>query len=229
MDEKILDKIKKLLSLSNSPNENESQLAMLKAQELMVKHRLSMKDVLASEIKEEIIEKDTGVSFTHAKWKAHLAGLLADNFRCYYFFKRYRTNFVVFFGREEDVEICCFIFKYAVDCIYKEVKKLQRQSQKEGRPETGIENDYSLGFLLGLRHRFEEQKKANQEWGLVLVKDPEVVKSYENIQFKSSKDTSMGFKGRSSAFRKGQEDGKNFDISNKLNEGNERKNLAGRG
>ena len=42
MDEKLIEKIKKLLALSESSNENEAKIAMLKAQELLAKHKLSI-------------------------------------------------------------------------------------------------------------------------------------------------------------------------------------------
>jgi cysteinyl-tRNA synthetase len=45
MDEKIISKIKKLLALSKSENEHESQNAMLKVQEMLMKHKLELKDV----------------------------------------------------------------------------------------------------------------------------------------------------------------------------------------
>lgn len=38
MEEKIIEKIQKLLSLANSSNENEAMAAALKAQELMAKY-----------------------------------------------------------------------------------------------------------------------------------------------------------------------------------------------
>ena len=40
----IKDRIQKLLALSVNPNENEAKAALLKAQELMAKHKLSMAD-----------------------------------------------------------------------------------------------------------------------------------------------------------------------------------------
>lgn len=40
MNDQIIKRIKKLLSLSQSHNENEAQLALVKAQELMIKHHI---------------------------------------------------------------------------------------------------------------------------------------------------------------------------------------------
>ena len=29
----------------------------------------------------------------------------------------------------------------------------------------GIENDFALGFIVGLNEKFEKQKQENKEWG----------------------------------------------------------------
>lgn len=43
--EKVIDKVKKLLAMTESEYENEAESAMLKAQELLAKHQLTMKDI----------------------------------------------------------------------------------------------------------------------------------------------------------------------------------------
>ena len=45
MDNKLIEKIQKLLALSGSSNENEAKAAMTKAQELMLKHNIDMRSV----------------------------------------------------------------------------------------------------------------------------------------------------------------------------------------
>ncbi|MDD3816412.1 MAG: DUF2786 domain-containing protein, partial [Desulfocapsaceae bacterium] len=45
IDQKIINKLQKLLSLSASDNENEAALAMKKAEGLMREHNLSVADV----------------------------------------------------------------------------------------------------------------------------------------------------------------------------------------
>lgn len=220
MDTKIVEKIQKLLALSESSNEHEAQLSMLKAQQLLVKHKLSLREVKEFKIFNSAIkEKISKISFTKAKWKAQLSSLIADNFGCYYFFKTRHTNTIAFFGREEDVAVCNIVLEYAVDCIESMVKKLRYQYSKKGYSTKGLENDYAMGFIAGLEKKFEEQKKVNQVWGLVLVKDSEVVKAYEQKEFKGSVNTSISFKGNTEVFKKGLKDGEKFSISDKIAEG----------
>lgn len=103
---------------------------------------------------------------------------------------------------------------------------LKYQYVRDGYSTRGLENDYAIGFIDGLQRKFEEQKKANQEWGLVLVKDKEVVEAYEQIKFKGKTNTSTHYVGHSEAYIKGNEDGKRFSISNKITEGENEENLA---
>lgn len=221
MDTKLIEKIQKLLALSESSNKHEAELSMLKAQELLAKHKLTLKEVkefktFNSAIKENI----TKVTFTKAKWKAKLARLIADNFGCYHYFKTRHTNTITFFGREEDIVVCNIVLEYAIDCINSAVKRLRYQYRRNNYYSTkGLENDYALGFINGLHEKFEEQKKANQEWGLVLVKDKEVVDAYDQIKFKGTVKTGINYQGYSDVYEKGYEDGEKFSISDKITEG----------
>ena len=44
MDKDYRDKIRKLLALAESPNENEAKLALLKARQLMAEHKLTERE-----------------------------------------------------------------------------------------------------------------------------------------------------------------------------------------
>ena len=220
LDIKIVEKIKKLLALSESSNEHESDIAMLKAQELLVKYKLSLKEVKEFKIYDSAIkEQVSSVSFTKAKWKANLASLIADNFSCYHYLKTRYHHTITFFGREEDVTVCNIVLEYAVDCIKSSVRQLRYQYIRDGYSTKGLENDYAMGFIDGLGQRFEEQKRANQEWGLVLIKDKEVTETYNQIKFKGSINTGVELQGYSDIYEIGHEDGKTFDISDKITEG----------
>ena len=217
MDMKIVKKIKKLLALSESSNESEATNALMKAQELLAKHKLSLKEVKDLKIyNSSIKEKISKVSFTKAKWKAKLASIIADNFGCYYYFKTKRTHTIAFFGREEDVIVCNILLEYAVHCINSSVKRLRYKYLKNGYSTKGIENDYALGFVKGLNDMFKKQKMENKQWGLVLAKDLEVVEAHKNIKFKGTVNTKTEFKGYTDIYHKGYEEGEKFRISDKI-------------
>lgn len=80
-------------------------------------------------------------------------------------------------------------------------------------------NDYAIGFIWGLKEQYDEQKRNNQEWGLVISKDQEVKETYEKKEFSEELNVNVRFEGHSSAYTVGFADGKNFSISDRLAEG----------
>lgn len=227
MNTKLIEKIQKLLSLGESSNENEAKAAMLKAQELLVKHKLSMKEVTNLKIyNSKIKENVSSISFTKAKWKGTLAFLIAENFGCYNYYKTRRVNTITFFGREEDVTVCNIVLQYAIDCIEATIKRIQHEYIKVGYSTKGVSNDYAIGFISGLKEKFEEQRKNNQEWGLVLVKDKEVIELFNQKKFKKSVNTNSTFQGNTDIYYKGIEDGGKFSISDKIAEGENEETLG---
>lgn len=63
---------------------------------------------------------------------------------------------------------------------------------------------------------FEEQKRQNQEWGLVLIKDQEVIDAYKNINFRGTIDINTNFEGFNEVYQEGCKDGEKFSISDKI-------------
>lgn len=227
MDLKLIEKIKKLLALSESSNENEAKSAMLKAQKLLIKHKLSMIEVKNYKLnKSDVKEKITNITFTKAKWKGELADIIADNFGCYCYYKTRGTNIVTFLGRDEDITVCNIVYEYAIDCIKSSVKRLKYNYVKNRKSTKGLENDFAMGFLIGLSANFEDQKEKNQEWGLVLVKDKEVMDAYENINFKNSLNVNSSFQGHNEAYLAGEKEGNQFSVSDKIAEGESEEQLA---
>ena len=227
MDENVILKIKKLLALSNSSNENESKNAMLKAQRLMLEHKLTMRDIESHE-EINISSEKTNIRFRVAKWKAELARVIASNFgtKLYYTDCRAGSKTINFFGKEEDVTLCGIMMEYAVKCIKNDSKKLINKLKKDKRWKhfDRAKTDYALGFIQGLKERFEEQLSQNEEWGLVLQIDPIVVEKYEEMS-KDWKKVSVTekFNNNAGIYNRGREEGKKFDISDKIE--NEGKNL----
>lgn len=217
MNENIILKIKKLLALSESSNEHEAKTAMLKAQELLVKHKLSMEEV--KEHKDiSVTEKKTDITFTKARWKGRLAYVIAENFGCYNYYKTKRTNTIVFVGKDEDVLVCKIVLEYAIDTIDSIVKRLRYKYRKYGYSTKGLENDFALGFIEGLENAFEKQKEEIHEWGLILKKNKEVKNYYEDLKktFTGTIYTNLNFKGFSEEYYEGVETGENFSISDKI-------------
>ena len=213
VQEKTIDKIKKLLALASSPNEHEAQSALLKAQELLAKHNLTINDVDSSEAEESVIQHRVDISFTKMEWRLNLANIIADNFRCYcwgHLGNRGKGIGFTFLGKESDVEICKTIYIYAKKFIENNVRRLQREYNAKGYSSKGVAQSYGHGFCIGLRAQFSTQMKAHEEeWGIVLSKPKDVVEKYEEMST-SFKTRSKQLSVNESCYNRGVKDGAEF-------------------
>jgi len=219
MEDTIL-KIQRLLALSKSTNENEAHNAIMMAQRLLIKHKLSMKDVEQYKLQDiRVSENRTGIKFRGKSWKSNLAKVIANNFGCYYFCITGRTHEICFYGKDEDVMICNIMLEFAIKCVNLDGDKLIKRLKQDMRRRhfEGIKNDYALGFVNGLDERLKQQIKANKEWGLVLLKEQIVIDMYDDFssEFRNVQ-LSTNFNKSMLAYKQGKVDGNKFDISNKI-------------
>lgn len=178
----IRETVKNLLAMASheGSNENEARVALLKAKEIMAKHKLTEADF--SEKAELVHEICEGVQWTTDSgevWVNTLSQLLAENYLCAVAWrtrKGARTHVLVLTGLKSDVEVCKSMIEYAVGFVRGQVKYLQRK--QSGNPKT-IARSYAEGFCQGLDLWFDLQKDQHPEWGLVMVKSDEV-RDYES-------------------------------------------------
>ena len=180
-ENKVINKIEKLLALAGSNNENEARAAMVKAQELMAKYEIDRERVQGKEQKERPVMSFSAGPYKD-EWLNMVGCVIAENFRCRCVSVARRgagASFRIrFYGYEEDAEICINIFNYAVKVIRKRFMVLRAIYADAGR---GFGNDekmnYVLGFCHGLEKNFEEQKAQSQSFALALV-TPKAVNDY---------------------------------------------------
>jgi hypothetical protein len=78
MTDTLVEKVRKLLALADSPNENEAALAAEKAQELMLRHGISMAQVAQASGKDKVLSVDEAQSRGKTTpWRTHLASYVA--------------------------------------------------------------------------------------------------------------------------------------------------------
>lgn len=191
--EKIIQTIKKVLELSkNNPSEEEAKSAVLKAQELLAKYHIDIKDVesVEDEINDAIGE--IYVNVPAKKWKYKLAKIVADNFRCKHFY--YGKGTVVFYGHESDANVAADTFKYLFSVGNKSAMREVNKAFKRHGTSEGIYNSYVSGFCEGVSEVLGKQCTA-----LMLVVPQDVNDAYAE----RSKDFS---KMRLSALRTGHSD-----------------------
>jgi hypothetical protein len=194
MDSSLIEKIRKLLVLSKSTNENEAKLAAQKASELMQKHQIDMADVLVKEVKsEKIVRENYEVEGLRMKyvWVETLGNAVAKLFDGFVLTtgQLHGTRFI-FVGYPKDIEAMKMLFEHLysswlsiVEADLKEAKSLHIGDWK---PRDTMK--FKLGHGQGYAHRIMQRcielvrarKAAVSSSGstgtaLVVVKDQAIV------------------------------------------------------
>lgn len=217
------EKIRRLLTLAESPNENEAKAALLKARELMARHKLTEKDIRDVEPQEvKRLLTDITCSKRRDPWCVNLSATIGENYCCKALRnhnKGCQTQTIGFIGFEDDVALCAEIFKYAVDCVRSEVKHIKRRyADYSGDYIKRRCDSFGYGFNAGLRAAFAAQTEEHQQWGLVLVTPKEVQDAANRIgkptQFRSRSQDGLFGNEYANGYKQGQE----FDPRRRLGE-----------
>lgn len=219
----IRDKIAKLLALADSPSEQEAQAALLKARELMAKHKLRPEDVKKAE-KVKVIVETVGVTCTKMTdtWAVSLSATIASHYCCKAFRnhrKRAKTVEIGFAGLEDDFAVCKQIFLYTYDCLKVKIKDIQENHRGKGYSAGDIRemcNAYGFGFNSGLKDAYDRQQEEHQEWGIVMVVPQEVNDATAHHKPPSAYGSAKinGWRGLYAA--EGYRDGEKFDVSRRI-------------
>lgn len=222
----IIIKIKKVLALANdNPSVEEGQTAMLLAQKMMAENSISMAEVnTIKNYKKEVIDQVIEESSKSAWWHQSLSTIIADNFKCFVYTNRKHiftdkkfegVTSIKFVGLKDDVELAKEVYLYAIEIITYNYKNYVKQNS-DRLSKKGIKNSYIWGFLDGLRDKFAEQVK-NNSWGLIIVKDPEVMNAFKNLRITIGGKRSVHMNASEQDKNNGYKDGKNFQyIAGKL-------------
>lgn len=223
VNNKVIEKIQKLLNLANSPDENEAKAATAMANSLLLKHNLSMQQIKEHQneyIKEDTIDggynlKPHHDSITsllinfffvrciiHSKYDGHSSGQ-------YGIPKARFRKIIQLVGTKENVQIATYIFQY-LDKAYPELWK--DYYDRNATIKTSDRKSFYMGLTAGISKLLEETKwKVQEEMGLVLVEDPGLKKFVDQIS-----DGAYGKNSSSSlnpeVFQDGIETGKNITL-----------------
>ena len=175
----IKDKIRKLLALADSPNDNEAIAALSKARELMARHKLTERDIdiKSSKVVTELL--DIYYTARSSIWVLKLARVIAESCCCKSYSNRmYRkkTMQIGIVGFKEDTEVCKKLITYAYEHVCGRISEIKRRLKNENSAAeiTQRGKAYGIGFTEGLNQAIAEQNEANQEYGLVLLTPKEV-------------------------------------------------------
>lgn len=212
----IREKIQKLLALAESPNENEARAALLKAKELMAKHKMTEDDFKKEEELVHLLCEDVEWTTDSGKiWMVDLCTLIANNYMCtasWQTTKGTRTHTLIISGFDSDAKVCMDVMGYAIGFVENQIRILQRKRKdSDGH---AVAMSYAQGFTLGLELAFEMQKDEHPEWGLVVVKPKEVDEYEQSLGNRNVKTKKAGFDPL--AYLRGQQDGQKFNAQRVL-------------
>lgn len=161
-NEKIIDRIKKLIALSTSSNENEAAEAAAKAQKLLAEHNLEIDEVMRSG-KKNFVTMKTDVIDVYAYLRGLGMAVAASHFCEYYYstvptlsrkgnaYKREKHCFV---GLEHNAVVALAMFEYLQQTVF-------RLAREESKKKHGKLNwSYITGFQNGACYRLSQRLYA---------------------------------------------------------------------
>jgi hypothetical protein len=130
---------------------------LLKAQQLMLQHGLSLSDI-QDHSDEAVIQENIACSQTPS-WHGRIAVILANNFRCRIMWNHITLNgkkakVVCFIGYASDIEVVKAAYIYAIALVRRNVRAIKKRFP---RATIGYINKYIEGFVHGLSSKFREQ------------------------------------------------------------------------
>ena len=227
-NDKILEKIRNLLSLAeDGGNDEESQTALLMAQKLMLKHKISQNE-LNEGGDQKIVIKSLSVYKRVYWWEKVLVKIIAENFRVMYYMQSNRLPHqttvqrkLVLMGYPEDVDFAYEMFTLAAEAM-KHYASLHLKSKEEKHLKSSqgnIRKSYYQGFMDGLSHKFKlqrDQMSSENEKFALMIKTPQDVVDKFNAEIQGQ----LAFKQpilntENEAYSEGYEKGTKVSLSNK--------------
>lgn len=173
---KAISRIRKLLALAQSPNENEARVALNQARRLMTAHE------------KEWSQRDRPVVFQFHQiglqkgrfdpWEKSLAGLLAEHFfvhaiwvPVYDAFRGRTVRTLEINGRPEAVQVAEYTHIYLVHIAESLWKTHQRTHQISTNKER---RTFLLGVMMGFAQSLDKEQVRCEQEGLVAAKDREL-------------------------------------------------------
>jgi hypothetical protein len=240
---RLMERVRKLLALSESPNENEAAFAAAKAKELLERYNLSISDLEV----DDIVEKgyDTG-RVRMATWLLNLAASVARGFDCDIYYTRgggkrvgtdaSATSRITFVGTDMDTEVAEYVFEY----LRVTVERMTAEKVRNIEPPllTGwfgniasyrlkMRNSYMMGLVSALDRKIREfaepaaggccpthSASSPDEMQLVAVKERAIGEYMKRLKLRKGRRSSTSL--LADGFNDGVNDGRGVSIKKGL-------------
>lgn len=191
MKDNIVKRIQKLLEMAERGTENEKQIALIKAQKLMLDYHIEEAELNGYDrTNKKVVYKYCAKVNCYASWAMKLSEIITKNFRChpaYMTVKHSKGKLIkcAIYGFEEDVDICKEVLEKAHQYMEKGSKALVNWYYRCNLSVKGIKEDYCQGFLDGLEEGFHQQILGNQKYAVLVVVPEAVTKETNKLGSKS--------------------------------------------
>jgi hypothetical protein len=180
MNDRIIDKLRKVMAMTQSPVEAEAQTAMEMLQRLLTQYNLEMADLeqRGAQTKPGITEQAHDLGKAAFNWKLDLAETIAEHYYCWGMVDRYSKT-VKFVGRPDNVESLKMLYAWVID----QIKRISSEERKRWQEESGEHVDplrwqvnFGLGVVsrLGVRLREIRERQASDVTAIVLSHRTEI-------------------------------------------------------
>lgn len=211
--ESIISKIKNLMKLAeegSGASDNEVQIAMLKARELMAKYNISLSET--QDVSDHTLQEfDTGILYNqrYSVWKLPLANVISKYHMCSSIslrFEHKQSREIRFVGEGENPKIVGTIFKSIVPYLESKIYAIHdKYSHYNSKDRYVMSDSYVKGFIDGLKKHYDSQNKSDPGMA-IMVTTPQSVSDYIKTLTKIPVQTG-GKPIDKSQYNKGYEDG----------------------
>lgn len=223
-NEKILQKIRNLLSLAeDGGNDEESQTALLMAQKLMLKYKISQNE-LSETGENKIVTKSLSVYKRIYWWEKILVRIIAKNFRVMFYVqssqfahKKKVQRKLVYMGYPEDVELAIELFHLAAQSMKHYAAEHIKELDIDRQQALEIRRSYYTGFMDGLKSKFKAQREAllkeDEKYALVIHTPQEVIDEFNKEITGSLKFRPKQSRSDMAAYQNGYQKGNHLEIN----------------
>lgn len=162
MNDEILTKLKKLLTLSNSATTAEAENAMEKAIAIAAKYSIDLATVaISAPEKEEFIETEYLEGKRKCVCQSFISKIITDHFnvKLIYAGSRYSGRRICFLGRKSDVEFAVYVQEF----LKTHMMNAWKYYQKSKSASTRLRATFFMGFYRGLDQKLTEAKKKQEQ------------------------------------------------------------------
>jgi len=187
INNKILRRIKKLLSLAQSCNPHEAESAMLKAHELIAKYNI---DLCREDIQRDYTSVFAGKpALRHRREEYHLAHLLQDYYfvhglwvSTYMLDKGKMGHVLEISGTSQNIRIASYVYDFVKNYIHSQWESFNLDKGLNRYRQT----DFAVGIIEGFRTRLKAKHKkfsARHDQTALVAKEDPLLKAYLSYKY----------------------------------------------